>query len=174
MNKRINNKAMMLIVVVLFIAAASTRMKADTGTCSGASVTLPFADVMSSPFFCQIAEAYFSGLTNGTGPAAYDPGNPVTREQMAAFVTRTMDQSLKRGSKRAALDQFWTNNGNNALALTTVGTGPELVKSDGANLWVANAFSGSVSRVRASDGAKLGGDWTGAPLATGVLVAMGK
>jgi hypothetical protein len=175
MNTRKYNKAMILIAVVILITAASTRLKADTGTCGGVSTTLPFTDVLgSNTFFCAIAEAYVTGLTNGTSATTYSPNDPVTREQMAAFVTRSMDQSLKRGSRRAGLDQFWTTQGNIALTLTTVGTGPQLVKSDGADLWVANAFSGSVSRVRASDGAKLGADWTGAQLAIGVLVAMGK
>jgi len=62
---------------------------------------LPFTDVMGSPFFCQIAEAFFSGLTNGTSATTFSPSQNVTREQMAAFTTRTMDQSLKRGSRRA-------------------------------------------------------------------------
>jgi hypothetical protein len=90
MNTRIRNKAIMLIVMMVAFTGASTRLKADTGTCSGASTTLPFADVISSPFFCQIAEAYFSGLTNGTSGTTYSPTDPVTREQMAAFVTRTL------------------------------------------------------------------------------------
>ena len=174
MNTTLRKRAIGLIAVLIVITAASTVLRADTSTCSGQSITLPFNDVLASPFFCNIAEAYFTGLTNGTSATGYSPGATVTREQMAAFVTRTLDQSLKRKSKRAALDQFWTNNGSNALALTTVGTGPQLVKSDGADLWVANAFSGSVSRVRASDGAKLGADWTGASFAIGVLVATGK
>ncbi len=46
---------------------------ADTGTCGGAMVTLPFTDVAGNIFFCQIAEAYFSGLTNGTTPTTYSP-----------------------------------------------------------------------------------------------------
>ena len=80
---------------------------------------------------------------------------------MAAFVTRTMDQSLKRGSRRAALKQFWTPTSADGLGLTTVGSEPQLVESDGADLWVANNGSGTVSRVRASDG-KLLETWTGA------------
>jgi hypothetical protein len=47
------------------------------------------------------------------------------------------------------------------------------VKSDGADIWVTNFTSGSVSRVRASDGKKLD-DWSGAASAEGVLVAMGR
>jgi hypothetical protein len=127
---------------------------------------------MSSPFFCQIAEAFFSGLTSGTSATTYSPSANVTREQMAAFITRTMDQSLKRGSRRAALDQYWTPTSPDRLALTTVGSVPQSVKSDGADLWVANFTSNTVSRVRASDG-KLLETWTGAAAGTGVLAATG-
>lgn len=174
METRTRNKALgMLMLTVIALTTASTRLNAATGTCSGASVTLPFTDVLSNAFFCPIAEAYFSGLTNGTSATTYSPGDAVTREQMAAFVTRTLDQSVKRQSSRAALDQFWTNQGNQALGLTRVGDGPRLVASDGEDLWVANNSTGTVSRVRASDGKELA-HWTGASYATGVLVVNGK
>ena len=159
---------------MLVLVFSSTQMRADTGTCGGQSITLPFTDVLSSNvFFCTIAEAFFTGLTNGTSPTTYNPSDPVNREQMAAFITRTLDQSLKRGSNRAVLDQFWTSQGSNNLISTTVGSSPALVKSDGADLWVANQGSSTVARVRSSDG-KLIETWTGASAAFGVLVAMGK
>ena len=132
---------------------------------------LPFVDVLpNNPFYSSIAEAYFSGLTNGTTATTYDPTALVTREQMAAFISRTMDQALKRSSERAVAEQNWTTQGGSNLALTTVGD-PRLVKSDGADLWVTNG--NTVSRVRASDG-KLLDTWTGAGGAHGVLIAMGK
>ena len=171
MNTRIHNKAMVLIAAVIVIAAASTRLNADTGTCGGVSTTLPFTDVLgSNTFFCSIAEAYVAGLTNGTTPTTYRPNDPVPREQMAAFVTRTMDQSLKRGSRRAALKQFWTPTSENGFGLTTVGSSPGIVESDGADLWVASG--NTVSRVRASDG-KLLETWTGAIGAGGIVAAKG-
>jgi hypothetical protein len=174
MNIRARNGALLLGAAMVIITAASTRLKADTGTCGGASVTLPFTDVPSSNiFFCSIAEAYFSALTNGTSATTYGPADSVTREQMAAFITRTLDQSVKRASRRAALDQFWTTQTANNLGLTIVGASPLLVKSDGADLWVANSGNATVSRVRASDG-RLIETWTGASTAEGVLVAMGK
>jgi hypothetical protein len=174
MNKPIRTRALFLAVAMMAITVASTRLNADTGMCGGASITLPFTDVSSSNiFFCSIAEAFLSGLTNGTTSTTYNPGDPVPREQMAAFVSRTMDQSVKRESRRAALDQFWTTQRENNLGVTTVGNGPLLVKSDGADLWVANAGSGTVSRVRSSNGG-LSETWTGATGAYGVLVAMGK
>jgi len=91
---------------------------------------------------------------------------------MAAFVTRTMDQSLSRGSRRAALKQFWTPASADDLGLTALGSAPQLVESDGTDLWVSDDFNGTVSRVRASDG-KLLETWTGATKAYGVLSARG-
>ena len=162
----------LLFALILFITAALTRLRADTGTCGGASLTLPFTDVSSSNiFFCSIAAAYFSGLTNGTSATTYSPSASVTREQMAAFITRTQDSALRRGSLRAALSQWaptFSSGGN-----TTVGAGPLLVQSDGADLWVANNTDDTVSRVRASDG-KLLETWTAADAAWGVLVARGR
>jgi len=162
----------LLLTLVLTLTGAIHQLRADTGTCGGATTTLPFTDVMSSGFFCQIASAFFTGLTSGTSATTYSPGNNVTREQMAAFITRTLDQSLKRGSRRAELNQSWTPTDSTGLGLTSVGIIPELVASDGADLWVANFSSATVSRVRASDGKKLE-DWTGATSAFGVLVAKG-
>lgn len=173
-NRRFVPLATMLIMLIATLAITSARLRADSGNCSGVITTIPFTDVASSPFFCQIAAAYFSGLTNGTSATSFSPAANVTREQMAAFSTRTLDQSLRRGSRRAALDQFWTTQGFDNLGFSTVGSLPLLVKSDGADLWVASGGpGGTVSRVRASDG-KLLETWTGADNAYGVLVAMGK
>jgi DNA-binding beta-propeller fold protein YncE len=167
-------RAMALVALMTIIVIASTQTRADTGTCGGQMISLPFTDVpASNVFFCSIAEAYFSALTNGTTATTYSPSANVPREQMAAFITRTLDQSLKRGSKKAALDQFWTTQGENNLGLTTLEISPSGVKPDGADLWVANQGSNTVSRVRASD-ARLLETWTGATTCFGVLVAMGK
>jgi hypothetical protein len=176
--KTMNNKrqtylsAALLLASILFITAASTRLHADTGSCGGASITLPFTDVPSSNlFFCSIAAAYFSGLTNGTSATTYSPAASVTREQMAAFITRTQDSALRRGSLRAALDQWAPTFSSSGM--TTVGDNENSVQSDGADLWVANGFA--VSRVRASDGKLLETwTWTSAYYAQAVLVARGR
>lgn len=78
---------------VAFIAAGF-RVLAD---CS--AFDLPFTDLGSTAFCAQIAEAYFTGLSNGTSATTYSPSANVPREQMAAFVTRTLDQSLLRGTE---------------------------------------------------------------------------
>ena len=150
---------------------AGVRVLAD---CS--SFGLPFTDLGSTSFCAEIAEAYFSGLSNGTSATTYSPSDNVPREQMAAFVTRTLDQSLLRGSRRAALAQWWTSTPHydlNGLGSTTVGSEPYLLQSDGADVWAANSVGNTVSRVRGSDG-KVLDTWTGANSAVGVLVAMGR
>jgi hypothetical protein len=166
-------RATVLLALVAIVILASTRLRADTGTCDGATTTLPFTDVMGNPFFCQIASAYFSGLTNGTTATTYSPTQTVTREQMAAFITRTQDQSLKRGSKKAVTEKWWTPQDADSLTLTNVGDGPRQVKFDGTDLWVANNGDSSVMRIRPSDG-KLLDTWTGATSAHGIVCAMGK
>jgi DNA-binding beta-propeller fold protein YncE len=174
MNTRTHKRALLIGVAMLVITAASTRLKADTGACGGASITLPFTDVPSSNiFFCSIAEAYFSALTNGTSATTFSPSANVPREQTAAFVTRALEQALKRGSERAVLGQSWNTQGARNLGLTDVGGQPLLIKSDGADLWVGDVDLGTVSRVRGSDG-KLLETWTGAASGFGVLCAMGK
>jgi DNA-binding beta-propeller fold protein YncE len=166
-------RAKLLIAMALLIVAASSQLRADSGTCSGAQVNLPFTDIQGNGFFCQIAAAYFSGLTNGTSATTYSPGAPVAREQMAAFVTRTLDQSLKRGSRRAALDQWWTPQTPETLGTTTVGDQPMSIKSDGELVWVANFVGNSISCIQASDG-KLIKTYTGVTKPRALVVARGK
>jgi hypothetical protein len=134
--KRRGYRAIALLAIMTIIVAASTRLQADqTAPCGGQMTTIPFDDVLpGNIFFCSIAEAYFSALTNGTSATTYSPSANVPREQMAAFITRTMDQSVKRSSRRAALNQYWTTQGANNLALTTV--------SEDLDLKLFSLFSG--------------------------------
>jgi DNA-binding beta-propeller fold protein YncE len=132
----------------------------------------PFTDAAGDAFCPFVLEIFYLGITTGTTATTFDPTANVTRLQMAAFLARTVDGALKRGGRRAVLDQFWTTQNSTVLGLTTVGVGPRLLHSDGADIWVANA-DGTVSRVRASDG-KLIEAWTGATNADVVRVAMGK
>src|SRR6188508_35175 len=111
-------RIVILISLMVSLTVLSSKMRADTGSCGGVTITLPFTDVMGNGFFCQIAQAYLSGLTNGTSATTYTPGTNVTREQMAAFITRTMDQSLKRGSRRAVANKWFTPQDANILTLT--------------------------------------------------------
>ncbi len=160
------------IVLILGLTLASARLRADTGTCGGANIALPLADVAGNPFFCQIAASYFSGLMNTYGDQ-FNPEAAVSRDFMATFITRTLDQSLKRGSRRAAFNKFWTPTLLHNGQQIAVGNGPIDVVYDGGAVWVANTSDGTVSRVRASDG-KVFETYTGAPGASAVCVARGK
>jgi hypothetical protein len=166
-------RALLLISVMVNLTILSRTIQADTGSCGGATTTLPFTDVMGNPFFCQIAQAYFSGLTVGTSATTYSPTEPVSREEVAAFITRTMDQSLKRGSRRAVAKKWFTPQTANSLTLTDVGTFPQQVEFDGTDLWVTNYLSHNVMRIRPSDG-KVLDTWTGATNAGGIVCAMGR
>jgi hypothetical protein len=173
LNPSIMVRTIVLISLLVSLTVLSTGLQADTGTCGGVTITLPFNDVMASPFFCQIAAAYFSGLTNGTGDGTtYSPTQTVTREQMAAFTTRTLDQSLKRGSRRAVAKEWWTPQNVGSLTLTDIGIGPVPVEFDGTDLWVANS-NNNVMRIRPSDG-KVLDTWTGAIGGGSIVCAMGK
>jgi outer membrane lipoprotein-sorting protein len=163
----------LLLAVVLVSTSAAQHLRADTGSCGGQTSTLPFTDVQGNQFFCAIALAYFSGLTNGTSATTYSPSNPVPREQMAAFVGRTLDQSLRRGSRRAALGQWWTSRNPAAQPRTTVGDNPQFLVSDGTDVWVSNTDSNSISRVRASDGALLNAVSVSINQPQGIIVAAG-
>ena len=142
---------------------------AALGTCG------PFTDVTDA-FFCPyVMEIFTLGITTGTTPTTYAPASPVTRLQMAAFLSRTVDGAIERGCRRAPLGQFWTPGGTwwAGSGWTGVGNEPRFLESDGSDVWVASLGNNQVSRVRASDG-KLLGTWTPAFGATGILVAMGR
>src|SRR5213592_1756222 len=117
MGKSHRRSKAILLSVLIGCVIASGRLHADSGMCGGQTITLPFTDVMGSIFFCSIAEIYFQGITVGTSPTTYSPSNNVTRDQMAAFLSRTLDTGLRRGSERAALDQFWTTTPHYDLSL---------------------------------------------------------
>src|SRR6478672_3260145 len=64
----------------------------------------PFTDVTDATFCPFVLEIFTLGITTGTSPTTYDPASSVSRLQIAAFLSRTVDRVLLRGSKRAALD----------------------------------------------------------------------
>src|SRR5262245_39486819 len=103
----------------------------------------PFTDVSDATFCPFILEIFYLGITTGVNPTTYDPASPVPRIQMAAFLSRTVDATLARGSRRAALGQFWTPQSSAVLGITTVSDNPEHLVSDGQDIWVAQ-FGGTV------------------------------
>ncbi|RPI20108.1 MAG: hypothetical protein EHM61_27725 [Acidobacteria bacterium] len=117
---------------------------------------IPFTDANYGAFCSAIAQAYFTGLTNGTSPTTYGPTALVDRGMMAAFITRTMNQSLKRGSHRAAMGQWWTMRDLDGLALYgSTGTWgmPLTVATDGRNVWAG--CTGGIGRLDVGTGTVL-------------------
>jgi len=158
------------LVGVAVAAVAVGGTGALLGTCG------PFTDVAADAFCPFVLEIFTLAITTGTTATTYDPTGNVTRLQMAAFLSRTVDRVLQRGSKRAALQRFWSP-GTPILGVTSIGTGGS-IEYDGEDLWVAGIVeNGPVSRVSTSDGRVLG-TWTGVDVGTGagagVLAAMGR
>ncbi len=123
----------------------------------------PFTDVSDAAFCPFVLEIFSLGITTGTTPTTYDPASSVSRLQMAAFLSRTVDRVLQRASPRAARSQFWTPQATINLGITTFPSGsfPGAVKFDGRDLWVTiEAGVCATHRVRASDGRILE-TWTG-------------
>jgi len=132
----------------------------------------PFTDVTADVFCPFVLEIFTLGITTGTTATTFDPASDVSRVQMAAFLSRTVDGVLQRGSRRIAMKRFWTPQNIQALSMATVSAAPLKVQSDGTSVWVSLA-NGSVSRVRASDGSVLR-TWTGADFPQDLLLAMGR
>ena len=69
--------------------------KEGAGYVPPACATPVFSDVPASNPFCRwIEELSRRGVVGGCGGGNYCPSNPVTREQMAVFVLRTLDPAL--------------------------------------------------------------------------------
>jgi hypothetical protein len=110
----------------------------------------PFTDVAADAFCSFVFEVFALGITTGTTATTYDPTGNVSRLQMAAFLSRSVDGTLRRGGKRAALNQFWNTGGAINLGITTVGFNLNLLQSDGTDIWAAD--NTAVQRLRGGDG----------------------
>src|SRR5262249_25513517 len=130
----------------------------------------PFTDVAADAFCPFVLEIFTLGITTGTTATTFDPASNVSRLQMAAFLSRTVDGVLQRGSRRIAMKRFWTPQSLQSLAITTLGSAVK-PQSDGANVWVA--AGSTVMRVHASDGRVLQ-QWTGADTPRDILLVTGK
>src|SRR5215831_11671455 len=107
-------RRVLALVSIVFTALLAGGAGALLGTCG------PFTDTAGDAFCPFILEVFYLGITTGTTSTTYDPTATVNRTQMAAFLSRTVDGVLKRGSRRAALERFWTF----AQSETTVGPNP--------------------------------------------------
>jgi hypothetical protein len=141
--------------------------------CGGQSYPFPFTDVSGvGPAFCPgIMEAYVTGISKGTTATTFSPNEDVPRLQMTTFLQRAVDQALTRGSRRGALNQWWTTHDHFATQRITIGGTPQFCAADGQAIWTSN-LSGVVE-IQANTGAVLG-TWTGASSGEGVAVAAGQ
>src|SRR5262249_4918833 len=108
----------------------------------------------------------------GVTPTTYDPASPVSRLQMAAFLSRTVDRTLQHANLRMSLERHWLPQDPIILGITTVGVTPRAVKSDGRDVWVMSLGPGTITRV-AGDGTIVG-TWTGATSAQSLLVVVNR
>ena len=131
----------------------------------------PFTDVAGDAFCPFVLEVFYLGITTGTTPTTYDPASAVSRLQMAAFLSRSVDRVVHRTSRRAALGQFWTQQKFLSNPISIGGTA-QFAQSDGTDVWVASRGNALIQRVRGSDGTVLQ-TWTGGPAPSGLVVASG-
>ena len=155
--------------VSVFVLAASGALLAGAarplpGACG------PFTDVAADAFCPFVLEIFALGITTGTTPTTYDPAGNVTRLQMAAFLSRTVDGVVRRGSRRAALNQFWTVTHDHLFGSACIS--PGLAVADGQDVWVPCGGSGRIERRQASTDVFLA-TWTGATAASSALSAWG-
>src|SRR5262245_23175442 len=118
-------------LISLLVTAAMVALGAGSamlGLCG------PFNDVAPDAFCPFVLEVFPAAITTGLTATTYDPDGSVTRLQMAAFLSRSVDRTLQRASRRAALEQFWTTQGPYNVGITNLGYTPRFVKSDGTDL----------------------------------------
>jgi hypothetical protein len=133
------------------------------GTCG------PFTDVAADAFCPFVLEIFTLGITTGTTATTYDPIANVTRLQMAAFLSRTVDGALRWGSWRAALDSQFVSvvRASTGAVLATVTAGGLIGSTfaaafDGERVLVTNAGLDRVALFKAADLTDLGVFQTGA------------
>jgi hypothetical protein len=104
--------------LVVSLAVAAALLGGAGGSLFG--VCGPFTDVSDAAFCPFVLEIFTLGITTGTTPTTYDPAGSVSRLQMAAFLSRTVDGAVRRGHPRAAQERLWNPRSDSVLALTTV------------------------------------------------------
>ena len=130
----------------------------------------PFTDTVNDAFCPFVLEVFYIGITTGTTPTTYDPTANVTRLQMAAFLSRTVDGVLRRGSQRAATNRFWIASDWRSWGHGSA-TDPRLIASDGTDAFVANHGNDTVDRIDASMAVQR--TWSGVTGAFGVALIPG-
>src|SRR5262245_52366055 len=111
-SRRVRNGLLLPFAAAAALAAGGGG--ALLGTCG------PFTDTANDVFCPFVLEVFYMGITTGTTATTFDPAGNVTRLQMATFLSRTVDSTLKRGSRRAAANKFWTPGSSLSVGITTI------------------------------------------------------
>jgi hypothetical protein len=134
-----------------------------------------FTDVQASSVFCPyILEAFISSITQGSSPTTFNPSDPVPREQAVTFLTRTMDQTLHRGSIRTVIGKAWSPTSINSGIAMDIGGSANDVVTDGTYLWFARG-DGKVQAVAAANRRLDSGNWSlvsGVPKKLGIFAGL--
>ena len=104
-----------LIPVCLTAAILAGASSALVGSCG------PFTDEAADAFCPFVLEIFYLGITTGTTATTFDPTSTSPGFRWRRFSRERWTGALKRGSRRAALDQFWTTQNATVLGVTTVG-----------------------------------------------------
>jgi len=165
----VSHKLFSLVLTTVIAAGIASPGKAETP-----AQALPFTDMSEcdTASVNAIGEAYWAGLTSGTSATTFGPEETVSREQMATFVTRTLDGS-SRFSRRASMNRWAMPKGIAQMGTTELGGVLMYAVSDGGNIWVADASDGRILKVEANSG-RLLETWTGASGVFSLASAMGK
>ena len=92
--RRVLRSRFLAAVASALLAVVAGVLRAGEPACG------PFTDVTDAGFCPYVLEIFYMGITTGTTPTTYSPNQGVTRLQMAAFLSRTVDRALLRTSRR--------------------------------------------------------------------------
>lgn len=169
MHVSVSHKLFSLALTTVFAGGLASLGNAETP-----AQALPFTDTSQCDpaSMNAIGEAYWAGLTSGTSATTFGPEETVSREQMASFVTRTLDGS-SRFSRRASMNRWAMPKGIAQMGTTELGGVLMYAIADGSSVWVADSSNGNILKVEGNSG-RLLETWTGASGAFSLTSAMGK
>ena len=117
------------------------RSHADGKNFAQSALCGQFTDVPSTSVYCSfILEAYYTGITQGTSASClFSPSATLPREQAVTFLSRTIDNTLHRGTVRTAMGKTWSPTSiasGTAARMSPLPPSNDIV-SDGICLWIA-------------------------------------
>ena len=123
---------LLIAAALMFVPTRTGRILAQGALCG------QFTDVPSTSVYCSfILEAYYTGITQGTSATTFSPSATLPREQAVTFLSRTMDNTLHRGTVRTAIGKTWSPTSIASGTAADVAAAVNDIVSDGIYLWVA-------------------------------------